>query len=246
VRDSHSHDSAKITAILAISLDGRISSAKDTAARFSSKADLCHLEQQIALYDGIIFGASTLRAYGTTITIKNAQLLAQRQQRQQSPQPLNIVCSSSGNLDPNYPFFSQPVTRALLTTNHGWRLWQSIKANLSGDQEGFDHIIVSENPDHHTINWQSALTQFQKLKIAKIAVLGGAKLFSSLLAKNLIDDLWLTVCPLMFGNSQAPNLINHHLASPLQLNLLSHKVVDSEVFLHYQVNKNITILNNTY
>ncbi len=93
MRDIHSHYSPKITAILAISLDGSISSAEDTAARFSSKTDLFHLEQQIALCDGIIFGASTLRAYGTTITVKNPQLLKERQQRNLSPQPLNIVCS---------------------------------------------------------------------------------------------------------------------------------------------------------
>lgn len=237
MRDIHSHYSPKITAILAISLDGSISSAEDTAARFSSKADLFHLEQQIALCDGIIFGASTLRAYGTTITVKNPQLLEQRQQRKQSPQPLNIVCSSSGNLDPNCPFFSQPVARALLTTNHGLRLWQSINANLPDHQSGFDHIIVSENENQETINWQTAFSQFQQLKLQTIAVLGGAKLFSSLLAKNLIDDLWLTVCPLIFGNSQATNLINQNLAFPLQLKLLNHKVIDSEIFLHYQVDK---------
>ena len=50
-------------------------------ARFSSSADLAHLEAQISLCDAIIFGANTLRAYGTSLAIKNPQLLEQRKQK---------------------------------------------------------------------------------------------------------------------------------------------------------------------
>lgn len=238
MRDIHSHhDSPRITAILAMSVDGKISSTSETAARFSTQADLQHLEQQIALCDAIIFGASTLRAYGTTITVKNPSLIEQRQHRYQSIQPLNIVCSSSGNINPNYPFFSQSVTRALLTTNQGLRLWRSISHNLPQDSSGFEHIIISENLDQQTINWQTAITKFKELKLKKIAVLGGAKLLSSLLAENLIDDLWLTVCPIIFGNNQATNLINQTTAIPIELELLDYLAINSEIFLHYQIKR---------
>jgi riboflavin biosynthesis pyrimidine reductase len=228
-------NSPKMTAILAISLDGKIASATETPARFSSQADLRHLEQQIALCDGIIFGASTLRAYGTTMIIKDPQLLEQREQRKQSPQPLNIVCSSSGNLDVNCPFFSQPVKRVLLTTKKGSIFWQSIKDNLSVNQSGFEKIIISENADQESINWINALLEFQRLNLRKIGVLGGAKLLSSLLLENLIDDFWLTLCPIIFASNKATDLINFYLPCPLKLNLLESKIINSEVFLHYQI-----------
>ena len=231
----NSNYSAKITAIMAMSIDGKISPATEKAARFSTPADLIHLEQQVALCDAIIFGAATLRAYGTTITVKNPQLLAERQQRKQSPQPLNIVCSSSGNLDPSCPFFNQSVTRILLTTYRGLISWQSLSQNILSSESGFETIIVSEKSDNQTINWRNTLSQFQAMNLRNIGVLGGSQLFTSLLAENLIDELWLTVCPLIFGNSKATNLVSHNLPFHVRLNLLDVKVIESEIFLHYQV-----------
>lgn len=58
-----------------MSMDGKIADVKRSPARFSSRADKAHLEKQIAAADAVLFGASTLRAYGTTLSISNPQLL---------------------------------------------------------------------------------------------------------------------------------------------------------------------------
>ncbi|MFM7574240.1 MAG: RibD family protein, partial [Snowella sp.] len=162
------------TVVLAMTADGKISDRHKTAARFGSQRDKNHLEFQISLVDGVLFGAETLRAYGTTLSIKNPDLLAQRQARSQPSQPVQIVCSASGRLDPQFPFFSQPVPRWLLTTDKGADQWRSQKS------AGFEKVIQIESPES-AINWEHAFNKLGELGIKKLAVLGGGTLISSLL-----------------------------------------------------------------
>ncbi|MBL1208941.1 MAG: RibD family protein [Geminocystis sp. GBBB08] len=232
-----------LTAIIAISVDGKISDATNSPARFSSKMDLDHLERQISLLDAIIFGGNTIRAYGTSLVIKNPELLNQRRANNQPFQPLNIVCSASGNINPEMRFFSQCLPRGLLTTNEGLLNWQEkVKDyNQQKSQEKdnyFQDFFISNNP----LNWQEILKELWALNYKKIGILGGSQLISSLLAENLIDELWLTICPLIIGKKLAlsfldPNLFAN-LKLPINLKLLEVKQVDEEIFLHY------LILNN--
>jgi riboflavin biosynthesis pyrimidine reductase len=96
------------TVVLAMSVDGKIADFRRSPARFGSLVDKIHLEKQIAASDAILFGAGTLRAYSTTMTITETILLQQRKKADKHPQPVHIVISRSGNLNPDIKFFQQP------------------------------------------------------------------------------------------------------------------------------------------
>ncbi len=234
----------RTTVVLAMTADGKIADRSRSPARFSSAADRAHLEKQISLVDGVIFGAQTLRAYGTTLPISNPQLLQQRQQLSQPPQPVHIVASASANIDPQLRFFSQPVPRWLLTTAAGAKSWQG----------KFERILVTEVEERgrggegkrggivrsKSIDWIGAFEQLGKLGLKKLAILGGGELVASLLAVDLIDELWLTVCPLIVGGASAPTPVEGIGLSPQQakkLELLTVERVEEEVFLHYRLQR---------
>lgn len=216
------------TVILAMSADGKIADVTHSPARFASPADRTHLEQKIALTDGVLFGAGTLRAYGTTLGVSCPKLLQMRKQQGLAPQPVQIVCSASGQLDPELRFFQQEVPRWLLTTTTGAKNWQS----SSGC---FEQILVVNTCDTQ-IDWQDAFRQLTQLGIERLGILGGGKLVASLLAADLIDELWLTVCPLILGGATAPTPVEGQ-GLPVQLakhlELLSVETIGQEVFLHY-------------
>ena len=217
--------------ILAMSADGKIADVSRAAARFGSAQDKAHLEQQVALVDGVLLGAGTLRAYGTTLRVVQSELLAQRQQQEKPLQPVQIVCSRSGIMQPELPFFRQPVPRWLLTTAAGARQWQ--------DRDAFERILVVETVTGG-IDWQAAFRQLWALGIQHLAVLGGGTLVASLLDANLLDELWLTVCPLLLGGASAPTPIDGTgLIAGLapRLELLEVSAIGDEVFLHYRVKK---------
>lgn len=219
-------------AILAITADGKIADNQRHPARFGSDTDKAHLEKQISLVDGVLFGGATLAAYQTTLLIKNPQLLANRQQQKKPLQPINIVVSGSGKINPNLRFFSQEVPRWLLTTMQG-----SIVAKNS-HQQAFEKTIVADSKDLKKIDFIQAFLVLKELGLNKVAILGGGELLASLLEVNLIDELWLTICPLILGGTTSPTPVeglgfSYDQAKRLQL--LTVESIDQEIFLHYRL-----------
>jgi 5-amino-6-(5-phosphoribosylamino)uracil reductase len=227
-----------MTVVLAMSVDGKIADIEHSPARFGSAVDKRHLETQIAQADGILFGAGTLRAYGTTLTVSQPQLLQKRRALRIPTQPVQIVCSGSGAIDPELRFFRQPVPRWLLTSAEGLAFWQGrpefervllFYSEASDQARGNQAVIL-------TSDWPQILQELVALGIGRLVVTGGGELVASLLAADVIDELWLTVCPLILGGA-APSLVAGsgflESAAP-RLVLLSAEVVGSEVFLHYR------------
>jgi 5-amino-6-(5-phosphoribosylamino)uracil reductase len=239
------------TVVLAMSADGKIADAGRSPARFSSPTDKAHLEQQIAAADAVLFGAGTLRAYGTTIKVSDPELLQQRRQSSLALQPVQILVSLEANIDPQLRFFSQPVPRWLLTTSVGAKCWHG--------RPEFERIIVCEEKSgvrsqesgvrsqelgvlfpRSSIDWTNALQQLASLGVKRLAVLGGGQLVDSMLAADLIDEFWLTVCPLILGGASSPTPVEgmgFDQALAPRLELISLQAKEGEVFLHYRLQR---------
>ncbi|MEH2196010.1 MAG: RibD family protein [Nostoc sp.] len=239
------------TVVLAMSVDGKIADFRRSPARFGSRVDKAHLEKQIAASDAVLFGAGTLRAYGTTLTVSDPTLVELRAKEGKPPQPVHIVTTHSANLNPEINFFKQPIRRWLLTTKAGTLLWkrrlQTLPSTIrTGTQEcspefspEFEQILVFETPTRE-IDISAALRHLANIDITRLVVLGGGELVASLLGLDLIDELWLTVCPLILGGNTAPTPAGgkgflSDLAPKLQL--LEVHTVEQEVFLHYRLQR---------
>lgn len=253
------------TLILAMTADGKIADRLRSPARFSSQEDLAHLQKQVAQADGVLFGAGTLRAYGTTMSVSKEELRNQRLALKKPVQPVQIVASASANIDRDLRFFSQQVPRWLLTSSDGASVWQDTQSRY------FDEIIIAEKDNQkdirsqaipetsschpepregyhqnhdvekhfcqRSIDWSLGLKLLLEKGVNKLAILGGGNLAASLLAFDLIDEFWLTVCPVILGGVDSPTPVEGlgFLASyPMGLELLSVEKVAQEVFLHYR------------
>lgn len=234
-----------ITVILAMSTDGKIADYMRSPARFGSKADKEHLEKQITDSDAVLFGAGTLRAYNTTLIISNLALLRHRNQLGKPPQPIHITISSSGDLDPQVPFFQQPVRRWLISTVTGSQFWQQRQKRLkfavsqNNSNQHFEKILIFETQSGQ-IDISAALKHLKSQGIDRLAVLGGGELVGSMLELDLIDELWLTVCPLLLGGQSAPTPVDGSgfmTSLAPRLNLLSANAVEDEIFLHYRLKR---------
>ena len=234
-----------ITVVLAMSADGKIADATRRAARFPSEVDKAHLESQVALADATLFGAGTLRAYGTTLPVLSRALIEERRSRHQPDQPIQIVCSAMGKLNRDWPFFQQLVPRWLITTAEGIQCWRS----GSSGHRLFSQVLINERP----FNWQAVMQDLhsgksglsetsRRLPIERLLVMGGGELVASLLSENLIDELYLTICPLLIGGKTAPTPVGglgFTLPRTPQLRLQSSHVKGDEVFLHYKVDNRV-------
>ncbi len=218
------------TVILAMSADGKIADTERSSARFSSRRDLQHLEEQISRMDGVVFGATTLQVYQTTRAIIEPKLLKTRSENGQTPQPVQIVCTASGKVEPHWRFFSQDVPHWALTTERG-------ASQLP--KEKFERvIIITQTVNQEKIDWLLAMQELWDLGLRSLGVLGGGQLVASLIELDLIDEIWLTVCPLILGGKNSPTPVDGlglSQKSAKNLQLLAVKQVAEEVFLHYRV-----------
>ncbi len=223
--------------VLAMSADGKIADINRAAFRFGSRVDYIHLETQVAEADGVLLGATTLRSVGSTIVVSHPELIKQRQQQGKPLQPVHIICSRSGNLDQGLRFFQQPVPRWLLTTLTSAERWQGLPA--------FEQILTFETPQPE-IDWLKTWEYLAEMGLKKLAILGGGQLVSSLLALDLIDEFYLTICPVILGGRDAPTPVdgNGFLATIApRLELLKVQTVEQEVFLHYRLHRSDNSIN---
>lgn len=213
------------TLVLAMSADGKIADVRRSPARFGSPQDKAHLENQVALADAIIFGAGTLRAYGTTIKVNSPSNLKLREVLGKSSQPIQIVVSRRGEFDPQLKFFSQPIPRWLITTQG---------SIATSNQDLFEKVIIATKSSE--IIWQQVFIELAALGIKKLVVLGGGELVAALIKENLIDEFWLTICPVILGGKSAPTPVDGlGLLNRLELQLVESKTIGSEIFLHYRL-----------
>jgi len=223
------------TIVLAISADGKIADAQRSPPRFGSPTDKAHLEAQVAQADGVLFGAATLRAGGTAMKVVNPDLIQRRLDQGKPPQPVQIVCSRSAKIDPQLRFFRQVIPRWLLTTATGAISWQ--------ERPEFEQVLVisqdnSANSAENQDDWIPVFEQLAELGLQRLAILGGGELIASLLAVDLVDELWLTICPLLLGGTNAPTPVDGvGFAAEVapRLELLSAQPIEQEVFLHYRL-----------
>jgi 5-amino-6-(5-phosphoribosylamino)uracil reductase len=223
----------KTTLVLAMTADGKISDVTKSPPTFGSKRDFAHLEEQIMHSDVVLVGSGTLNDGGSALETR-PELIQARLDRGKSAQPPQIICSRSGKIDPTLPFFSQPIERWLLTTRQGSIDWI--------DRQSFDRVIVCETADGKDLDWQVVKVKLAELDIENICFLGGSELAASLFAANFIDELWLTICPFIYGGTNAPSPVSGSGFTPElapRLTLLSVDRVDQELFLHYQVDKSV-------
>ncbi|RCJ39223.1 riboflavin deaminase [Nostoc minutum NIES-26] len=220
------------TLVLAMTADGKISAVDPKAPRDSDPVDQVHLEYQASLADLILVGAGTMRAEGQTFTIRNPELLAARQIRGQSPQPITCVVTRSLDLSSDWAFFSQDVERWIFTT----------KAGLEGNSNkaSLDKVADLIELGDRELDWNRAYALMAERNIQKVVALGGGSLTATLVEAGRIDDWWLTIWPVIYGGKDAPTPVEGegfipHAAPHLQL--IETRQVGSELFLHYQTIK---------
>ena len=75
-------------------------------------------------------------------------------------------------------------------------------------------------------------------KVKRLVCEGGAALFRSLLAANLVDEINLTLCPRIFGGEKAPTLTGlpgDFLPRTVSCKLVKMEVFGGECFLRYRL-----------
>jgi riboflavin biosynthesis pyrimidine reductase len=167
-----------------------------------SEADKFVLALVRACADAVVVGSGTLLASPKgTWRIDRAYppaagaLAELRARRGRSEQPLVVVVTTGASLDPAHPVLE---SGALVLTTDG------AAARLRASVPGAAEVVAVNDAD--TVDLARALELLRERGCSVILTEAGPSMFGSLVASRLVDELFLTVSPVLAGRAATARL----------------------------------------
>jgi 5-amino-6-(5-phosphoribosylamino)uracil reductase len=215
---------------LAITADGRIATANRQITSFGSRRDLTHLFNLRAAADAVMCGAQTVREGPINLDAGPPRFQRLRLRRGLAEQPTRVVVSGSCHLPDGLRILQpSPAPLIVLTTS---------RAPLHRLSRLESRGVHCARFGRRELDLKAALQWLRtRHDIRRLLVEGGSQLNASLLRAGLVDELYLTLCPIVFGGSEGPTLANEQRLVPLTravpAKLCSVRRVGAELFLKY-------------
>jgi riboflavin biosynthesis pyrimidine reductase len=201
----------------AATLDGR-------SGGLSGPADKAVFRLLRAMADVVLVGAGTVRIEGYGPVRLPPELRGWRQAHGLAPVPPLAVVSRSLALDPDSPLFAEAAVRPLVLTG------PEPPAERSQALAAVADVIAAES----AAAW---ISQLADRGLTRVLCEGGPRLLGTLLAEDLVDELCLTVAPLL-ARQQAPGIAEQPGgAGPLSLDLAHVLEDEGFLFLRYLIRR---------
>lgn len=216
---------------MAMTADGKIATANRAVTSFGSARDLAQLYELRATADAILCGARTVEQSHATLGNGPEKFTRQRKRRGLAEYPLRVVVTGSGSLSPKAELWRKDFSPVVaLTTARASKIRLTRLRRLAG------HVWVSSGKE---VDFAASLQALHEdFGIRRLLCEGGSQVNDALFRAGLVDEVHLTICPLVFGGRTAPTIADGvgfgRLAEAAQLELKSMKRVGDELFLVYR------------
>jgi 5-amino-6-(5-phosphoribosylamino)uracil reductase len=214
---------------VAISLDGKIGTYRREKFQFPSRNDRKVMDRIRAAADAILIGGASLRVDDPPLRVRSPSLIRDRVRRGQPEQPIGIVASKSLDLPVNSRFFREDPGRRIVVTVSG------SPARRRSRIEPVAEIWIAGNKD---LSVPRLLSRLRRRGVRRLLLETGGSLSHLFLARDLIDEVYVTVCPLVIGGAGAPTPFDGPgllARQARRARLLSARRIGQELFLHYRM-----------
>ncbi len=223
-----------VFANLAVSLDGKIDSFLREGGGFSSRYDRDRLDAFRTEADVLIVGAGTIRVEDPPLRIRDPSRRRERRAAGRAEELAVVVVSRSGNIPARARFLREPAHARLLVLPQ--ELPASALAPLAGAVEhGALEVLRCGEGE---VALPLLFEELGRRGYRSVLVEGGGGLIASLLDRELLDEIRVTLCPTLIGGRAAPTLVDGEgwpLAHRLRLRLVEMERVGDEIFLRYRL-----------
>jgi 5-amino-6-(5-phosphoribosylamino)uracil reductase len=178
----------------AMSLDGYLDDASDQRLVLSGAADLDQVDELRAGCDAILVGAGTVRADNPRLLLRSPARREARASRGAALDPVRVVISGRGELDPAARLFTSGSGERLVYVNSA-RVGAAI-----GRLGDVADVIDGGDP----VELARVLADLAGRGIGRLMVEGGTSVLTEFLVSGLADELRLAIAPFFVGDSRAP------------------------------------------
>ena len=207
----------------AISLDGRINTREARFTSLGSARDHARMSLLRSRADAVLVGGGTFRNWPHPSLPDDADMAPGASQRT----IWNVVVTRSLDVPLHPEFLAERRIRRLLLTSARDVLFFP------------DEVEVEVHPGPEPsvpVGW--ILDTLARRGVETLLVEAGGDLLFQFLAAGAVDELFVTLCPVIIGGTDTPTLTDGEgflFALMPRLGLLSAEVESDEVFLHYRV-----------
>jgi riboflavin-specific deaminase-like protein len=218
----------KILLNFAMTVDGKVSTAEQTPSGFTSAFDKHRLLEIRALGDALMVGRNTLQIDNMAMGLPDEALRQERVQRGQSEYPIRVVISNTGELPLNLKIFNHRFSPILIYSTsrmpaaNQTELRTRAELHLGAD----DQVNLSEVLDD----------LYETRQVRTLVCEGGPRLAKALAELDVLDELFVTIAPILSGGANAPSMLGRpgaFLSFSRSYRLESMKVEADECYLHY-------------
>jgi riboflavin biosynthesis pyrimidine reductase len=190
-----------------------------------SETDTLLLTELRALADAVLIGTGTRRAEGYGLLTSSPERLERRRAAGLEPVPTAILLSRSFNLPWEAGLFAAKGQRVLIYTQS-----DAEPPPVAADVE----VIRGTKPSGGFV--PAALADLRARGVRALLCEGGPTLNRALLEARAVDELFLTLSPLLAGNTNAPRIVEgDDLPEPLEMELAWILRHDHELYLRYRI-----------
>jgi 5-amino-6-(5-phosphoribosylamino)uracil reductase len=180
-----------------MSVDGYIDDASDARLTLSGPEDLDLVDELRAGSDAVLVGAGTIRADNPRLLLHSQARRQARIARSATPDPVRVVLTASGDLDPGARIFTSGGAGRIVYAASG------AAAGLAKRLGDLADVVDAGDP----LDLTAVLTDLAGRGIRRLMVEGGSSVHTSFLAAGLADELRLAIAPFFIGDSAAPRFV---------------------------------------
>jgi len=215
---------------MAMTADGKITSALREEPAFASRFDKKTMDRLRAEADAVLVGAGTLRADDPPLEVRDSEMKEHRLSLGKPEGLVNVLVTASAAVDPGSRFFKGVASaRRIVAT-----VLDAPADRLARLAEVAEVWAIGRG----RVDLGELLTRLKAHGIERLLVEGGGELNWGFVRDDLVDELYVTIAPALLGGREAPTLCDGEglaMADQRRLRLVRADVKDGEIFCHYAV-----------
>ena len=218
----------------AITADGKITTANRKVEAFSSRRDREQMFELRVGADAVMAGARTVDLNPVTMGPGGKSYRERRKRRGLSEYNLRVVVSGAGTVNPKARLFSKKFSPIIILTTR-----RAGPGRLEALRKCAQDVHVCGETE---IDFERALRWLrEKWNVRSLLCEGGGQLNDALFEAGLVQEVHLTICPVIFGGRHAPTVAEGRgrlkLADTTVLEVKSARKFGDELFLIYRVKR---------